>query len=146
MGFVRGLVMKALKIETSTIDDTTVGATTPAVGTFTTLTATTGIKLPSATVAAAGSDNTDAAAVAYGMTLVSASDGTKGVILPTAYAGAVCIVKNNVAAVLKVYPGASDAINALTTTTGAISMASLTSAIFVAYDATTWYTIPLLPS
>lgn len=146
MGYVRGLVMKALKIENSAIDSTPIGATTPSSGTFTNLTTTTGITLPSATVAATGTDQTNAASVAYGLAVVTGADATKGVKLPTAFAGAVCIVKNNAAAVLKVYPFAADGINALTVTTGALSMAASTSAIFVAYDATTWYTIPLLPS
>ncbi len=102
-------------------------------------------RIPSATVAATGSDQAGAASIAEGFTLVSAADGTKGVKLPAAVAGATCVVKNNVAAVLKVYPASSDAINAIAAD-GAISMASLTCATFYAYDATTWYTCPLLPS
>lgn len=101
--------------------------------------------IPSATVAATGSAQGDAAAITSGFTRVTAADGTKGVKLPAAVAGTVAIVKNNTAAVLKVYPNTSDAINALSAD-AAISMASLTSAVFVAYDATTWFTIPLLPS
>jgi len=103
--------------------------------------------VPSATVAAAGSSQSDAAAIAAGFTLVTAANGTKGVKLPAAAAGSICIVKNIDAAnaVLKVYPNTDDAINAIAAN-GALSMAAKTSAIFVAYDATTWYTIPLLPS
>jgi hypothetical protein len=48
-------------------------------------------------------------------------------------------------AILKVYPDTGDAINALAAN-AALSMAAKTSAVFVAFDATTWYTIPLLPS
>jgi len=103
------------------------------------------IAIPSATVAAAGSTQANAAAIATGFTLVSAADATKGVKLPAAAAGLVCIVKNNVNAVLKVWPNTSDAINALNAD-AVMNMAALTSAIFVAYDATTWYTVPLLPS
>ena len=104
-------------------------------------------RIPTATVAAAGSVQGDAAAIAEGFTLVSAADDTKGVILPSAVAGMVCIVKSSVSnKILKVYPNTSDAINALSAN-AAISLASgPTPAIFVAYDATTWYTIPLLPS
>lgn len=103
--------------------------------------------VPSATVAATGSDQSGAAAIATGITLVSAADATKGVKLPAAAAGLICIVKNRDSenAILKVYPNTSDVINALSAD-AAISMAAKTSAIFVAYDATTWYTIPLLPS
>jgi hypothetical protein len=99
-----------------------------------------------ATVAAAGADNTDAAAVDYGFTLVSAANGTKGVILPAAVAGKVVYIKNNVAANLKVYPASGDQINALTVTTGALTIGSLKAAMFHAYDTTTWYTTPLVPS
>ena len=102
-------------------------------------------KIPTATVAATGSVQGDAAALATGFSLVSAADGTKGVVLPTAVAGAVAIVKNNANAVLKLYPASSDAINALSAD-AALSMAAYTTAVLVAYDATTWYTIPLLPS
>lgn len=104
--------------------------------------------IPTATVAATGSTNADAALIVTGFTLVTAADATKGVILPTAVAGAICIIKNADAAnaVLKVYPSTSDGINALTVTTGAYSMAAKTSMMLVAYDATTWYTIPLLAS
>lgn len=103
------------------------------------------IALPVATVAAAGANQGNAAAIATGFTLVSAADATKGVILPAAAAGLICFVKNNAAAVLKVYPNTSDAINAIAAD-GAFSMASLTSCIFIAYDAVTWYTIPLVAS
>ena len=101
--------------------------------------------IPSATAAAAGSAQGDATAITTGFTRATGADGTKGIKLPAAVAGAVVMIKNNTAAVLKVYPGTSDAINALSAD-AAISMASLTSAVFVAYDATTWFTIPLLPS
>jgi hypothetical protein len=104
--------------------------------------------IPTATVAATGSTNADAALVTTGFTLVTAADATKGVILPTAVAGAICIIKNADAAnaVLKVYPSNADGINALTVTTGSYNMAAKTSMMLVAYDATTWYTIPLLAS
>lgn len=98
------------------------------------------------TVAAAGSTNADATDMALGIVVVTAGDGTKGTKLPTAAAGNVVIVKNNAAAILKVYPNTSDQINALTVTTGAISMAANTCAMFVATSATNWYTLPLLPS
>lgn len=103
-------------------------------------------KIPTAAVAAAGSSNTDAAAVAAGFTLVSGANGTKGVKLPTAVAGSIAIIKNADAAILKVYPDALDRINALTVTTGSYNMAASTSVILIAYDAATWYSIPLVAS
>lgn len=101
----------------------------------------------SATVAAAGSTQGTAAAVAGGFTLVTAADGTKGVVLPAAAAGLVVIIKNADAAnaILKVYPASGDAINAIAADS-AYSMAAKTSMLLVAYDATTWYTVPLLAS
>lgn len=101
--------------------------------------------IPSATVAAAGNAQGNAAAVTTGFTLVTAADGTKGVILPTAVAGLQVIIKNGAAAVLKIYPATSDAINAIAAN-GSLDIASLTSVYLVAFDATTWYSIPLLPS
>lgn len=98
-----------------------------------------------ATVAATGSDQAGAASVDVGFTLVSAADGTKGVKLPAAAAGKRVEIKNNVNAVLKVYPATGDAINAIAANS-ALSMAALTSAVFNAYDDTTWYTTPLVPS
>ena len=103
------------------------------------------VKIPSATVAATGTNQATAAEIASGFTLVSAADGTKGVKLPAAAAGLVVIVKNGENAVLKLYPNTSDAINGLSAN-AALSMAANTSAVLVAYDSTTWYSVPLLPS
>lgn len=104
------------------------------------------VTLTGGTVAAAGTDNTNATAVTAQYTKVTAGDGTKGVILPVPAIGVVYAIKNNSASVLKVYPGTSAAINALTATTGAISMAANTFALFVGDSATQWFTLPLLPS
>lgn len=103
--------------------------------------------LPSATVAAAGSAQGDAAAIATGITWVTAADGTKGVKLPAAAAGLVCFVKNDdtANAILKVYPNTDDTINALSAD-AALSMAAKTACMFVCYDGTAWFTVPLLPS
>jgi hypothetical protein len=103
------------------------------------------VAMASATVAAAGSSQTDAAAVGQGFTLVSGANNAKGAKLPTAVAGALCIIKNNAAADLLVYPNSSDKINGASAN-AALTMVDNTSAIFVAYDDTDWYTIPLLPS
>jgi hypothetical protein len=99
------------------------------------------------TVAATGSAQTDAAAVGTGFTLVTGADATKGVILPAAEAGLFLVIKNADAAnaVLKVYPASGDAINALSAN-ASYNMAAKTSVILVAYDSTTWYSVPLLAS
>ena len=101
-------------------------------------------------VAAAGSTQGDAGAVtaASGAFIHgTGADGTKGIVLPAAAAGKIYFVKNADAAnaILKVYPASGDEINALAAD-AALSMAAKTSATFIALDATTWYTIPLLPS
>lgn len=101
--------------------------------------------MPSATVAATGSTQSDAAAIALGFTLVSAADATKGIKLPAAAAGYICVIKNGANAVLKIWPNTDDAINAIAAN-GSLDIAALTSAYLVAYNATTWYSVPLLPS
>ena len=101
--------------------------------------------IPVAAVAATGTNQATAAALSYGANFVSAADGTKAVRLPAAAAGAVVIVKNEVAAILPVFPASGDAINALSAN-ASLDMAASTSAVLVAKDATTWASIPLLPS
>ena len=103
------------------------------------------IPLISGTVAAAGSTQGDATALAVGFNLVSAADGTKGVVLPTGERGKSIRVKNNASSTLKVYPPTSGTVNALAANT-AMTMAANTSCEYVCYDGTAWYTIPLLPS
>lgn len=101
-------------------------------------------RIPTATVAAAGTIQGDAAAIVEGFTLVTGSTNA-GVKLPAAVAGMQVIIKNNVGGNMKVWPNTSDAINAITADS-AYTMATLTSAIFIALDATTWYTVPLVAS
>ena len=101
------------------------------------LTTTGGLYIKSATVAAA--------AVSDGFTLVSAADGTKGVKLPAAVAGRTVILKNNANAVLKVWPASGDAVNAIAADSNYV-LAAYTSSLLVAYDSTTWYSVPLLAS
>ncbi len=100
-------------------------------------------------VAAAGSTQTDATSIGAttGFAHCTGADATKGVKLPAATAGKVVYIKNSDAAnaVLKVWPATGDAINAIAANSS-LSMAAKTSAVFVAVDATTWYTIPLVPS
>lgn len=103
---------------------------------------------PVTTVAAAGSTNADAGAIpaATYICVVTAADGTKGVILPTMVDGQTIKVKNNAGSILKIYPFASAAINGLTVTTGALSMAANTIADFTRTSSTQVYSTPLLPS
>ena len=140
----------------ATIDNSVIGGTTKAAGSFTTVTATgavsgttvtssAGFIMPSATVAATGSTQANAAQIATGFTLVSAADATKGILLPAAAAGLTCVIKNNAAAVLKIWPSSGDAVNAIAADSNYV-LASLTSTVLVAYDATTWYSVPLLAS
>lgn len=96
------------------------------------------------TVAAAGSAQGDAAAIVSGHVTVTAADGTKGVVLPaTPAVGAVIFVKNNANAVLKVYPGSGDAINALGANT-AMSVPPLATAVFRADTTGLWWGV-LIP-
>ena len=118
------------------------GATSVSAGDITT---TGGLYLKSATVAAAGTNQATAAAVSDGFTLVSAADGTKGILLPAAVAGRTVILKNNANAVLKVWPAPGDAVNAIAADSNYV-LAAYTSSLLVAYDSTTWYSVPLLAS
>jgi hypothetical protein len=162
-----GIAYSDQAINGGTVDNTVIGGTTAAAGSFTTVaasgaisgaslattgalsgttvTASAGFIMPSATVAAAGTNQATAAAIATGFTLVSAADATKGILLPAAAAGRTCVIKNNAAAVLKVWPASGDAINAIAADSNYV-LASLTSTLLVAYDATTWYSVPLLAS
>lgn len=103
---------------------------------------------PVTTVAAAGSTNADAAAIAAAtyICVVTAADGTKGAILPAMVDGQTIKVKNNAGSILKIYPFSGAAINGLTATTGALSMAANTIADFTRTSSTQVYSTPLLPS
>jgi len=149
---VSGTTITGATVSGGTIDSATIGGTTAGAVSATTVSATTsitttgGLYIKSATVAAAGNSQGTAAAVSDGFTLVTASDSTKGVILPLAVAGRVCIIKNSVAGqTLPIYPATGDGINAVAVNS-AYSIAALTSTLLVAYDATTWYSVPLVAS
>ena len=109
------------------------------------ITTTGGLYIKTATVAAAGSTQANAAAVSDGFTLVTAADGTKGVVLPAAVAGRTVILKNNAGSTLKVWPASGDGINAITVDSN-FTMLTVTACLFVAYDSTTWYSVPLVAS
>lgn len=106
--------------------------------------------ISTATFAAIGNaiGNANAITTTYpALIFVTAADGTKGVQLPVAVAGARYIIQNDAAAnaVLKVYPQVNSTINAIAAN-GAISMAANSTAEFIGYNATAWFTNPKVPS
>lgn len=93
------------------------------------------------TVAAAGSVQGDAGAVTAQTTTVTASDGTKGVVLPTAVAGMEIVVVNTVSGQnLKIYPASGAAID-YAAADAAYTLAGRKHAMFRATSATQWYAI-----
>ena len=109
------------------------------------LTTSGGVRMAVTAVAAAGTNQGNAAALSEGLNVVSAADGTKGVRLPTAVAGATAIVKNTAAGALLIYPATGAAINAVAVN-GSYSITNLTSTMLVASSATQWYSVPLVAS
>lgn len=103
-------------------------------------------RIPVSTVAAAGTTLATATSMNPGFVLVSAADATKGVVLSSStVAGDVYIIKNNAAAILKVYPVTGGTINA-GAASAALSVPASTSLILVAYTSAAAYSIPLVPS
>lgn len=89
-------------------------------------------------VAAAGANQGNAAALSEGLNVVSAADGTKGVVLPAAVVGKKVQVYSSVATSgLKVYPASGDDIND-GTADAEITIEGKTYATFVALDSATW--------
>ena len=107
----------------------------------------TSLSLNVAKPAAAGSTRADATALTASFSWVTGADATKGVVLPAPTAGRVIAIKNDDAAnaVLKVYAPGSAQSNSVAGST-AFSMAAKTACFFVAYDATDWFSIPLVAS
>jgi len=97
--------------------------------------------------AAAGSTRADATALTASFNWVTAADAAKGVVLPAPTAGRLVVIKNDdtANAVLKVYAPGSAKINGVAGST-AFSMAAKTACWFVAYDATDWFSVPLVAS
>lgn len=98
--------------------------------------------IPTATVAAAGSVIANAAAVtSLGLTLVTAADNTKAVLLPDAAAGSVLFLANfaGANATLPVFPTVNDTINLLAANA---SYVQATNSVvgFIKYNAVAWYT------
>lgn len=75
------------------------------------------------TIAAAGSAQGDATLVGSSMCLVTAADGTKGVILPAGQPGDEITIFNNAGSTLKVYPPTSAAISVDGTGVGSVNAA-----------------------
>ena len=104
------------------------------------------VRLPVASVAATGNSQGTAAALSEGINVVTAADDTKGVVLPTAVAGMVVIVKNTVSGkTLKVYPATGAAVNAVAAN-GSYDLGSVLSTLLVASSTTQWYSVPLVAS
>ena len=101
--------------------------------------------IPTATVAAAGTNQATAAAISTGFTLVTGADDAKGVKLPAAVAGNVCIIKVGPGADLLVYPNTDDAINGIAANSP-MTVVDDVCFMLIAHDETTYYTLPLLPS
>jgi hypothetical protein len=99
------------------------------------------------TLTAAGTVQADATAIGTKsmVFVLAAGNDTVGIKLPAASPGKFIIVKNTGAGGLKVWPSTGDAINAVGAN-NALTMATVTSAIFVASSTSQWYTVPLLPS
>ena len=97
--------------------------------------------------AAAGTTRADATAMTASFNWVTGADAAKGVILPAPTAGRLVVIKNDdtANAILKVYAPGSATINGTAGST-AFSMAAKTAGWFVAYDTTSWFSVPLVAS
>jgi hypothetical protein len=93
----------------------------------------------SATVSAAGTDQSGATALSATNSIVTTVSAGQGVKLPVASAALVYTVVNTTGTALKVYPNTGDKING-GSSDAAVTMAGYTSATFVAKDGTDWYT------
>jgi hypothetical protein len=135
---VSGTTITGATISGGTIDGAAITGATASV---------TSLNLDVAKPAAAGSTRADATALTASFSWVTGADATKGVVLPAPTAGRVIAVKNDDAAnaVLKVYAPGSAKINGVAGST-AFSMAAKTACFYVAYDATDWFSIPLVAS
>jgi len=87
--------------------------------------------------AAAAAVQGDGALTAQINEISTAASGS-GVTLPTALAGDTCIIVNNGANAIKVFPASSDNLGAGVDTVMSINLAAGDVATFYAYDATNW--------
>jgi hypothetical protein len=99
------------------------------------------LKMPVAALAPTGSVQADAAPITTGgIVVVTGADATKGVMLPaidTDRIGAILIIVNATAAVLKVWPEVGGTIDAVAAN-GNVSVIASANAFFVATAAKTW--------
>ncbi len=121
--------------------DTTLGQTVVFDGTNWVLST----RIPPRTVAVGGTAQANANALAEGFNLVTGADGTAAVVLPTPQVGMVVTLKNNANAILKVFPGVGHTVNALAAN-AVFNQAAFTCCDLHAYNATAWFSKPLLPS
>ena len=135
---ISGGTIGSAAISGGTIDSAAITSSTASV---------TSLNLNVAKPAAAGSTRADATALTASFSWVTAANATKGVVLPAPTAGRVIAIKNDdtANAVLKVYAPGSAKINSVAGAT-AYSMAASTASLFIAYDATDWFSIPLVAS
>jgi hypothetical protein len=140
---VAGTTITGAAISGGTITDATISGGTVAGPTLTNASLSFDVAKP----AAAGSTRADATALTASFNWVTAADAAKGVILPAPTAGRVVAIKNDdtANAILKVYAPGSAKINGVAGST-AFSMAAKTAGFFVAYDATDWFSVPLVAS
>ena len=104
-------------------------------------------RFPVTSLAAGGTAQANANACSEGINVVSGADDTAAVTLPAAVAGAVCIIKSTAAGKnLQIFPATADAINALGANNVYNQVADAGCSMFVAADATTWYSLPLVAS
>jgi len=94
-------------------------------------------------LAATGSAQGDAALVQSCVTIVTAADGTTGVILPASQVGDECWIFNNAGSTLKVYPPSGAAITVAGTGLGsansAFSHLTYKCAIYKCQSSTQWF-------
>lgn len=145
---VAGTTITGATISGGTITDATISGGTIASPTITSgSVGVASLNLDVAKPAAAGSTRADATALTASFNWVTAADAAKGVVLPAPTAGRVVAIKNDdtANAILKVYAPGSAKINGVAGST-AFSMAAKTAGFFVAYDATDWFSVPLVAS
>jgi hypothetical protein len=101
-----------------------------------------GKRYATATVVVGGTAQANANAVAEGFTLVTGANNSAAVVLPSAVAGAVVIIKSGTSgSTLQVFPAASDKINGAAAN-AVYNMANLSQRTFVALSDVDWYTAP----
>jgi hypothetical protein len=93
-------------------------------------------------LAAAGSTQADATAIATSYTIVTGADGTKGVILPAAQPGDCLQIVNSSASTLKVYPPVGAAItvpgSSMGSANAAYSHTTFAVCEYFCFSATQW--------